>query len=365
MAASKPRTSGLRLDDVGDNALLVILVRAPFSSHVAIRMVSKRLNELMSSDEFREERIESGYAESGVLLVGGKNERCGNHAECWLWTKGAWRPIAALSTPRGGCPSLLLDGEMWVLGGCFDESSVQMSHSTVIYNPAANCWRAGPDACRDPRNSGVGVVDGKIVLAGGINDAAMGKPRWLCSADAYSPETGWTELPCVPDREASLNGCVIDDKLFVSTSTSLAVWDGKSWSARAKLPGKKSKPASVVYGGKLWLIGGLGRHEAPSNEVFIFNPATNSWETGPALPDRGQRVAPDFDREVAVEYEGAIIYIGSRRALRLDDGVWSEQPMPPMPVIAQRGGRGGARGRRGAQPQEQLGAPCLQAVFFG
>ena len=123
---------------------------------------------------------------------------------------------------------MLLDGEMWVLGGCFDESSGEMSHSTVIYNPAANCWRAGPDACRDPRNSGVGVVDGKIVLAGGINDAAMGKPRWLCSADAYSPETGWTELPCVPDREASVTGCVIDDNLFVSTSTSLAVWDGKS-----------------------------------------------------------------------------------------------------------------------------------------
>ena len=358
MAQSKPRTSVVRLDDVGDNALLVILVRAPFSSHVAIRLVSKRLNGLMCSDEFREERIESGYAESGVLMVGGEEQ-----AECWLWSKGAWSPIAALSAPRNACPSLLLDGEMWVFGGCSDVNTREMSLSTVIYNPAANRWRAGPDACRDPRNCAVGVVDGEIVLAGGMNDAAMGKPRWRLSADAYNPDTGWKELPCMPKGDSLTTGCVIDGKLFVSTDRSLVVWDGKSWTVRAK-PFDISNQACVVYGGKLWLIGGLSRHYAPSNEVNIYDPATNGWATGPSLPDRGPRVEPDFNREVAVEYEGSIIYIGSGRALRLDGGVWSEQPMPPVPVNEQRGGRG--RGRRGTQQrQEQVVAPCLQAVFFG
>ena len=359
MAQSKPRTSVVRLDDVGDNALLVILVRAPFSSHVAIRLVSKRLNGLMCSDEFREERIESGYAESGVLMVGGEEQ-----AECWLWSKGAWSPIAALSAPRNACPSLLLDGEMWVFGGCSDVNTREMSLSTVIYNPAANRWRAGPDACRDPRNCAVGVVDGEIVLAGGVNDAAMGTPRWLRSADAYHPDTGWKELPCMPQDRIINNGCMIDGKLFVNIDKSLVVWDGKSWTVRAK-PFDISNQACVAYGGKLWLIGGLGRHDTPSNEVNIYDPATNGWATGPSLPDRGPRVAPDFNREVAVEYEGSIIYIGSGRALRLDGGVWSEQPMPPVPVNEQRGGRG--RGRRGAQQrQEQVDAPpCLQAVFFG
>ena len=167
----------------------------------------------------------------------------------------------------------------------------------------------------------------------------------------------------MPKGDSLTTGCVIDGKLFVSTDRSLVVWDGKSWTVRAK-PFVISNQACVVYGGKLWLIGGLSRHYAPSNEVNIYDPATNGWATGPSLPDRGPRVEPDFNREVAVEYEGSIIYIGSGRALRLDGGVWSEQPMPPVPVNEQRGGRG--RGRRGTQQrQEQVVAPCLQAVFFG
>ena len=55
------------------------------------------------------------------------------------------------------------------------------------------------------------------------------------------------------------------------------------------------------------------------------------------------------------------MYIGDRRALRLDDGVWSEQPMPPTPEIDQREGRG----RRCGQREKRLVGPCLQAVFFG
>ena len=121
---------------------------------------------------------------------------------------------------------------------------------------------------------------------------------------------------------------------------------------------------AVAYKGKLWLIGGTDHREAPSNDVFIYDPASNCWETGPALPDRpeGQQRMPCFSSEVAVEYEGAIIYIGDRRALRLEGGVWSEQPMPPTPVIDQHSI---GRGRRCAQREKKLVGPCLQAVFFG
>ena len=416
-----PAAGGLRLNDCGDDALIAIFVRVPFSSHGAIRVVSKRLNGLVSCDEFRDERIDSGYAESGVILVGGhlvstmrdgvtlvggemiSMRRENKLSESWLWAKGVWRPIAARSASgypvcagprrevlqrpgaRSDAASVLLNGEMWVLGGC-------EANSTEIYNPALNRWRRGPNMCRAPGRGAAGVVAGKIVLTGGADlprpgdwsttttpwpptapvgpaprEASFDTPRTrFLAADAYSPETGWTQLPCIPDDGkggSSVTGCVLDGKLFLSTGRSLVVWDGKSWTARANAPDEKSGAASVAYHGKLWLIGGTDHREAPSNDVYIYDPAADSWETGPALPDRpgGRGELPCFSSEVAVEYEGSIMYIGDRRALRLDDGVWSEQPMPPTPEIDQREGRG----RRCGQREKRLVGPCLQAVFFG
>ena len=409
--------AGLQLNDWGDDALVAIFVRVPFSSHGAVRVVSKRLRELLSSELFRDERIRSGYAESGVILVGGhllsmmrdgvtlvggemiSMRRENKLSESWLWAKGVWRPIAARSASgypvcagpqrevlqrpgaRSDASSVILNGEMWVFGGC-------EANSTEIYNPAVNRWRRGPDTCRAPGRGAAGVVAGKIVLAGGTDLPRPPSPAWppiapagpgtreapldssrtrFHSADAYSPETGWTPLPCVPDDGkggSSATGCVLDGKLFLSTGRSLVVWDGKSWIARANAPDEKSGAASVAYMGKLWLIGGTDHREAPSNDVFIYDPASNCWETGPALPDRpeGQQGMPCFSSEVAVEYEGAIIYIGDRRALRLEGGMWSEQPMPPTPVIDQHSI---GRSRRCGQREKKLVGPCLQAVFFG
>ena len=66
--------AGLQLNDWGDDAVVAIFVRVPFSSHGAVRVVSKRLHELLSSElSVRGERVQRGQR---VKLVDGASS-------CW------------------------------------------------------------------------------------------------------------------------------------------------------------------------------------------------------------------------------------------------------------------------------------------
>ena len=72
-----------------DDVLNAIFCRVPFHSHGAVRAVCRRTRTVLSSPAFRKERLESGYAESGVVVAGG--ERGGPAtAECWLLAGGRW-----------------------------------------------------------------------------------------------------------------------------------------------------------------------------------------------------------------------------------------------------------------------------------
>ena len=70
-----------------------------------------------------------------------------------------------MSVPRDSACSIVLDGELWVLGGV-DEKSTKLQ-SVEVWNPQLNTWRTSP-SFRQPRYLHVGgVVGGSLVVAGG------------------------------------------------------------------------------------------------------------------------------------------------------------------------------------------------------
>ena len=98
-----------------DDVLNAIFCRVPFLSHGTVRAVCRRTRALLSSPAFRKERLESGYAESGVVVAGGA--RADVIAECWLLAGGRWWPRAPMSGPRTQACSAVIDNELWVCGG--------------------------------------------------------------------------------------------------------------------------------------------------------------------------------------------------------------------------------------------------------
>ena len=105
------------LVDWGEDSLRSVFVRVPFADHGTARALCRRIRDLLRSPAFREERLESGCAEHGVVVAGGLRDGYAT-AECRLLTGGRWFSIAPLRAPRAdACPVLVLGGELWVLGG--------------------------------------------------------------------------------------------------------------------------------------------------------------------------------------------------------------------------------------------------------
>ena len=175
--------------------LNAIFCRVPFLSHGAARAVCRRTRTLLSSPAFRKERLESGYAESGLVVAGGRREL--NYtastytAECWLLAGGRWWSRAAMSVPRFQACSAVIDNELWVCGG-FDGRRYRAT--VEVHSPAINTWRSLP-ALNEAREAAVcGVVGGSLVVAGGYRGGIR-----LTSAEAYSPATGrWNAIAPLP-----------------------------------------------------------------------------------------------------------------------------------------------------------------------
>jgi N-acetylneuraminic acid mutarotase len=82
----------------------------------------------------------------------------------------------------------------------------------------------------------------------------------------------------------------------------------KTWRERARAPAGSTHQALAVLDGKIYALGGFGnsRHTEPSQNFFRYDPATDSWETLPAIPTGPQGGG------VAAAVDGKIHAIGGR-----------------------------------------------------
>lgn len=139
----------------------------------------------------------------------------------------------------------------------------------------------------------VGVVDGRILIAGGLD----GTSSDLVSA--YDPATDeWdVELPALPARIDHGTGQVVDGVFYViggrtdgTDGNSSAVWalvDG-AWEERAAMPTARGGIAGGVLDGKIIVVGGEGNDDDPDGvfaEVELYDPATDQWSALPDMPE--------------------------------------------------------------------------------
>jgi hypothetical protein len=162
-----------------------------------------------------------------------------------------------------------------------------------------------------------GYFNGKIYLVGGYSTGNV-SPAFLQTWE-YDPVANTfatkTSIPAAVGFGGAGSG-VINGHLYVAggrdanITVIATLWDydiaADTWTARANLPAPNNVPGSAVIGGKLWIFGGgnpfsgssttptsankgvrawLKRLFSPdtTNALQVYDPATNSWTTGPSL----------------------------------------------------------------------------------
>ena len=126
---------------LSDDLVLRACLRAPFVTHGSLHAVCQRFKSLLRSDAFRQQRVEHGLAEYGLVVAGGMRDG-DSIVDCWMLLNGRWRSITPLSGRRPGACSAIVEDEdgqpeMWVMGG-YDGGDLA---TVEAYNPRANTWR--------------------------------------------------------------------------------------------------------------------------------------------------------------------------------------------------------------------------------
>ena len=152
------------LDGLSDDLVLRLFLRAPFMTHGTLHVVCRRLKTLLRSPEFGQQRLESGLVEHGIVCAG--MFRDGRRtADGAILYHGKLLPIPPMSGPRSDACSVIIDNEMWVMGGKDEDGNTLAT--VEVYSPKMNSWRLcmGMSQCRE--GAVAGVVGGRLVVAGG------------------------------------------------------------------------------------------------------------------------------------------------------------------------------------------------------
>lgn len=110
--------------------------------------------------------------------------------------------------------------------------------------PGSGSWTTKAPMSVAREGTAAGVIDGILYVAGGYGSAGQ-----LAINEAYNPGTN-------------------------------------SWTARASMPaGRYGGDGAGVIGGELYVVGGWTVSPAlPNRSLYIYNPVSNSWRSGPNMP---------------------------------------------------------------------------------
>lgn len=192
-----------------------------------------------------------------------------------------WEEKAAFPDPAEEVLGAAVNGKLYVFAGI--APGWKPKALVYEYDPAADSWTRKKDMPLPSHHVALATLNGKIYVMGGFKYPDDGKPAWqpIDNAWEYDPAND-------------------------------------SWKALAPMPTKRGSPVAAVVDGKIYVIGGATMHPGSKAEVIhparphrsvgtveIYDPGTDSWQTGSPMPTARNHAA-------AGVVDGKIYVIGGR-----------------------------------------------------
>jgi hypothetical protein len=200
---------------------------------------------------------------------------------------------------------------------------------------------------------GVALVaaGGKVIRIGGMEsrNAKDDEEDMHSVADvaAYDPATkAWTNLPALPAGRSSHDAAVDGNRVFVAGGWTMrgasaeSVWCDsalmldldhldRGWTELAKPPMRRRALNVAVYGGRLFVIGGLNEKGKVTSEVDVLDLRTGAWAKGPVIPG-GERIG--FGAAAIAGPEGLFVSLMDGAIHRLDPAANAWKPAGQLKV---------------------------------
>lgn len=202
--------------------------------------------------------------------------------------------IAAVPTPRGEHGVGAINGEVYVLGG-FTPS---VTDSVQAYSPETDTWRDVADFPVVFHHPNVATVGDRMYVLG--HHAGMGQRVGDGGTYGYDPIADeWTELTPMPPGTERGASCVtvFQDKVYIFGGTNdvalaeASTYDPAtdSWEVLPFLPERRHHCIAAVYGEKIYIVSG---RDVVITEVqtasYVYDPVAQTYaEVAPILTPRG------------------------------------------------------------------------------
>jgi N-acetylneuraminic acid mutarotase len=184
-----------------------------------------------------------------------------------------------------------VNGKLYVVGG-LDGASFTASGMTLVYDPALDAWSplASMPAGTERGASGVAVLDGRIVVAGGLRGVSV------ADASIFDPQANtWSALQPLAVARDHLAAATVGGRVYAVTgraggvlkpATEVLDATNGTWSRRADIPTPRGGVAAAELAGRLVVLGGEGNRSDPAgifHETESYDPANDSWRTDTAM----------------------------------------------------------------------------------
>ena len=219
------------------------------------------------------------------------------------WTASAqveWEKLPDMPVEKWEPGTVVLDDRLYLFGGYTE--GVKSSKLSHVFDPQENSWTQIQDLPSAISHMNM-VLDGRTVwFAGGYKDGYKGHTiaevwSYDIDADRYTaapllPETRGGGGLALVGRQLHYMGGVKADRDTDAPDhwvLDLDEWGTGSaqWTSAAPMPEPRNQFSCVTFEGRIYAIGGQVQHDSMQLDqarVDIYDPDTDSWSIGPALP---------------------------------------------------------------------------------
>jgi N-acetylneuraminic acid mutarotase len=211
---------------------------------------------------------------------------------------GRWERLTALPTPRQEHAVVAFNGELVVVGGFDDDTTVNAVQGLPV-TANAPAWRdlpALPLPLHHPNAATVDTASGpRLVVGGFLVGADFRDDARTLILDDTSGEGSWREASPMPAGEArgAAATCALDGALYVfggyqngsRAEASRYLVDDDRWEPLPPLPRRLDHVLCVAHDGALWIVSGrengLRNH---TTALLRFDPTTSTYTTMAPMP---------------------------------------------------------------------------------
>jgi N-acetylneuraminic acid mutarotase len=228
-------------------------------------------------------RLYAGFGDPGFSVNGQ-----GDSNDLYVLAPGAdsWKQLAAATDTREAPGHGFIGDKLYIAGGWGSDGNPDPA--LEVYDTATDTWTTGAPEPRPHAGAGSAVLDGRLYLVGGC-DVACG----VSDVSVYDPATDtWSQAADYPEPVSWVSCAPIDGRLYCGGGATNAgniahtyAYDPASgaWSRLADMPVPLWGSAYAAADGQLVVAGGVDG-DVLSNQSFAYDPHKGTWS---ALPDAG------------------------------------------------------------------------------